>query len=103
VLDFGALSAGDPSADLVVAWEVLDAGARDRFRNALGVDDIRWQRGRAWARAIAVMTFPYYWHTMPERYAARLVMARAVPAGHAAGRTRHTCQPNPGVHACASG
>jgi hypothetical protein len=27
-----------------------------------------------------VMTFPYYWHTMPERCAARLAMAHAVLA-----------------------
>jgi hypothetical protein len=28
--------------------------------------------------ALATMTFPYYWHTMPERCGMRLAMARAV-------------------------
>lgn len=31
-----------------------------------------------WALAIAVMTFPYYWQTMPERCANRLAIARQV-------------------------
>ena len=32
VLDFGGLSVGDPTVDLVVAWEVLDPPARELFR-----------------------------------------------------------------------
>lgn len=80
VLDFGALSVGDPTVDLHGAWEVLDAAGRARFRSRLGVEDAEWLRGRAWALSIAVMTFPYYWHTMPQRCASRLVMARAVLA-----------------------
>ncbi len=80
VLDFGGLSVGDPTVDLVVGWDVLDPAAREVFRSALGVDDVTWERGRAWALAIAVMTFSYYWHTMPDRCAARLTMARAVLA-----------------------
>lgn len=78
VLDFGALALGHTSVDLVAAWELFGAADRDVFRSTLGVDDADWARGRAWAFAIAVMTFPYYWHTMPERCAHRLVMARAV-------------------------
>ncbi|MBA3907744.1 MAG: aminoglycoside phosphotransferase family protein [Pseudonocardiales bacterium] len=80
VLDFGSLAVGDPTVDLVVAWEVLDPEGRELFRSLLGTDDVAWLRGRAWALAIALMTFPYYWQTMPERCAARLVMARAVLA-----------------------
>ena len=78
VLDFGGLSVGDPTVDLVVGWEALDPSGRERFRSILGVDEVIWLRGRAWALAIAVMTFPYYWHTMPKRCAARLAMAHAV-------------------------
>ena len=78
VLDFGGLAVGDPTVDLIVAWEVLDASRRAVFRSALAVDEATWLRGRAWALAIAVMTLPYYWHTMPARCAARLAMARAV-------------------------
>lgn len=80
VLDFGGLAVGDPTVDLVVAWEVLDATARAEFRRAVAVDDETWLRGRAWALALALMTFPYYWGTMPERCADRLAMARAVLA-----------------------
>jgi aminoglycoside phosphotransferase (APT) family kinase protein len=80
VLDFGGLSVGDPTVDLVAGWDMLDSAAREAFRSALGVDDLTWERGRAWALAIAVMTFPYYWHTMPDRCAARLAMAHAVLA-----------------------
>jgi len=58
--------------------EVLDRHGRQVFRSALGVDELTWQRGKAWAMAIALMTFPYYWRTMPERCRARLAMARAV-------------------------
>ncbi len=78
VLDFGALAVGHPSVDLIAAWELLGGRDRDVFRSTLDVDDVDWARGRAWAFAIAVMTFPYYWHTMPTRCAHRLVMATSV-------------------------
>jgi aminoglycoside phosphotransferase (APT) family kinase protein len=80
VLDFGALSVGDPTVDLIVAWDVLDAASRDVFRGAVGVDDETWLRGRAWALCLALMTFPYYWDSMPARCANRLAVARAVLA-----------------------
>jgi aminoglycoside phosphotransferase (APT) family kinase protein len=80
VLDFGSLSIGDPTVDLIVGWEMLDPHGRELFRSILGVDQATWLRGRAWALAIALMTFPYYWQSMPERCTARLAMARAVLA-----------------------
>lgn len=80
VLDFGGLAVGDPTVDLVVAWELLDPTAREIFRSTLQVSESTWLRGRAWALAIALMTFPYYWQTMPERCTNRLVMARSVLA-----------------------
>ena len=80
VLDFGALSVGDPTVDLIVAWDVLDAPSREAFRGAVGVDDESWLRGRAWALCLALMTFAYYWDTMPERCANRLAVAQAVLA-----------------------
>jgi aminoglycoside phosphotransferase (APT) family kinase protein len=80
VLDLGGLAIGDPTVDLVVAWELLDPPARTTFRETLGVDDATWSRGRGWALALAVMTFPYYWTTMPQRCANRLAMAHAVLA-----------------------
>lgn len=80
VLDFGGLAIGDPTVDLAGAWEVLDAAGRETFRAALDIDELTWLHARAWALALAVMTFPYYWRTMPARCAARLAMARAVLA-----------------------
>jgi aminoglycoside phosphotransferase (APT) family kinase protein len=80
VLDFGGLAVGDPSVDLIVAWEVLDPQGRQTFKDAISVDDAAWARGMGWALLIAMITFPYYWHTMPARCAARRSMAAAVLA-----------------------
>jgi aminoglycoside phosphotransferase (APT) family kinase protein len=79
VLDFGGLSVGDPTVDLVVAWEILDPPSRELFRRQLGVDDATWLRGRAWALCIALMIW-YYWTTMPERRASRMAVGRNVLA-----------------------
>jgi aminoglycoside phosphotransferase (APT) family kinase protein len=80
VLDFGGLAVGDATIDLVGAWEVLDAPARDVFRRGVDVDEVTWLRGRAWALSLALITFPYYWRTMPARCRSRLAAARAVLA-----------------------
>jgi aminoglycoside phosphotransferase (APT) family kinase protein len=80
VLDFGGLSVGDPTVDLVAAWEVLDPPARETFRRLVDVDEPTWERARAWALALGLMTFPYYWDTMPGRCANRLAMVRSVLA-----------------------
>jgi aminoglycoside phosphotransferase (APT) family kinase protein len=77
VLDFGGLAVGDPTVDLVVAWEVLDDAGRRVLRQALGVDDASWAVSRGWAVFIALMTFPYYGTSMPGRCADRLLLARA--------------------------
>jgi aminoglycoside phosphotransferase (APT) family kinase protein len=79
VLDFGGLSVGDPTVDLVVAWEVLDPPARQLFRDQVGVDDATWLRGRAWALSITLMIW-YYWTTMPERRARCMAVGRNVLA-----------------------
>jgi aminoglycoside phosphotransferase (APT) family kinase protein len=79
VLDFGGLSVGDPTIDLVVAWEILDPPARELFRRQLGVDDASWLRGRAWALCLTLMIW-YYWTTMPERRASRMTVGRNVLA-----------------------
>ncbi len=80
VLDFGGLGVGDPTVDLAVAWDVLDAAARGVFRDLVEVDDATWLRGRGWALALGLMTFPYYWSTMPARCSQRLAMTKAVLA-----------------------
>ncbi|MDZ7926056.1 MAG: aminoglycoside phosphotransferase family protein [Agrobacterium sp.] len=56
VIDFGSSGVGDPSSDLILAWNVLDAESRSVFRLALGLDDATWQRGRGWALWKALIT-----------------------------------------------
>lgn len=78
VLDFGGLGIGDPAIDLHGAWEILTPDARQRFRNLMNVSDAEWQRARAWALAVPLMTFTYYWNTMPGRISDRMVMIQSV-------------------------
>lgn len=86
ILDFGGLALGDPCVDLIAAWELLSVDDRALFWSTLDIDHAEWARGRAWAFAIAVMTFPYYWRTLPRRCAHRLGMVHAVLDDHAANR-----------------
>jgi aminoglycoside phosphotransferase (APT) family kinase protein len=65
VIDFSVLGVGDPAADLMVAWWLLTAEARPRFRAALAVDEASWTRGRGWALSCALIALPYYWNTNP--------------------------------------
>ncbi|WP_329334513.1 aminoglycoside phosphotransferase family protein [Streptomyces sp. NBC_01352] len=51
VIDFGTLAVADPAVDLLPAWKVLPGPARDAFREAVGLDDATWARGRGWAVA----------------------------------------------------
>src|SRR4029450_8455020 len=46
LIDWAGMAVGDPACDLVVAWEVLDASSRERFRAELAIDDATWERGR---------------------------------------------------------
>ena len=88
VLDFGGIGVGDPSIDLHGAWELFTPSERQVFCERLGVDEAEWLRGRAWALAIALVTFPYYWTTMPGRIKDRLAMAKSVLADAAEDRAR---------------
>jgi aminoglycoside phosphotransferase (APT) family kinase protein len=47
VVDLGTVRVGDPALDLMPAWNLFDAPARARYRDALGVDDQSWRRGGA--------------------------------------------------------
>lgn len=49
VIDFGSSGVGDPSSDLILAWNVLDTESRAVFRRAVDLDEATWQRGRGWA------------------------------------------------------
>ncbi|MCG5440494.1 aminoglycoside phosphotransferase family protein [Micromonospora foliorum] len=65
VIDWGTAGLGDPAVDLMPAWNMLDAGSRETYRRALGVDDATWQRGRGWALLQAINALPYYVDTNP--------------------------------------
>jgi aminoglycoside phosphotransferase (APT) family kinase protein len=67
VIDWGGLIAGDPAVELMVAWNLFDAGSRAAYREALGnAHDAMWLRGRAWAASAALMALPYYRDTNPD-------------------------------------
>jgi aminoglycoside phosphotransferase (APT) family kinase protein len=60
VIDFGDITAGDPAADLSVAWLMLPAehhhAFRHTYRNAAShsVDDDIWVRARGWALTLSL-------------------------------------------------
>lgn len=60
VIDFGGLGTGDPACDLVIAFTLMSAGSRAAFRDALGVDDATWTRGRGWALATGLNAYTSY-------------------------------------------
>ncbi|ARZ71576.1 phosphotransferase [Streptomyces albireticuli] len=65
VIDFGCMGMGDPACDLFPAWNLLPADAREVFREALGVDDATWKRGRGRTLSQALIALPYYRETNP--------------------------------------
>ena len=88
VIDFGTVGVGDPACDMIVAWYLLPAGAREVLRARSGVDRATWDRGRGWALSMAVIQLPYYQHTNPvladgARLVIREVLAEAGPGAGA--------------------
>jgi aminoglycoside phosphotransferase (APT) family kinase protein len=65
VIDFGCMGVGDPACDLFPAWNLLPSEAREVFREALGVDDATWIRGRGRTLSQALIALPYYRTTNP--------------------------------------
>jgi aminoglycoside phosphotransferase (APT) family kinase protein len=61
VIDFGDITAGDPAADLSVAWMLLPPRWHGAFRTAYGaagngvIDEPMWTRARGWAAGLGVM------------------------------------------------
>ncbi|MGS2590031.1 aminoglycoside phosphotransferase family protein [Streptomyces hebeiensis] len=80
VIDFGCLGTGDPACDLFPAWNLLPADAREVFREALGVDDATWVRGRGRTLSQALVALPYYRNTNPAMAHNARHVIRAVPA-----------------------
>jgi len=60
VIDWGSMGVGDPACDVMVAWKLHSAAARDAFREALRTDDGAWERARGWAVSQAVAALSYY-------------------------------------------
>ena len=60
VIDWGSVGVGDPACDVMVAWKLHSAGARDAFRETLPTDDATWERARGWAISQAVAALSYY-------------------------------------------
>jgi aminoglycoside phosphotransferase (APT) family kinase protein len=60
VIDWGAMGVGDPACDVMVAWKLHSAAARDAFRDALPTDDATWERARGWALSQAIAILAYY-------------------------------------------
>jgi aminoglycoside phosphotransferase (APT) family kinase protein len=60
VIDWGEMGVGDPACDVMVAWKLHSAAARDAFREALPTDDATWERARGWALSQAVAALAYY-------------------------------------------
>lgn len=55
VIDFGDLTAGDPAADLSVAWMLLPADCHQVFRDSAGASDASWARATGWALALGLV------------------------------------------------
>lgn len=64
VIDWGTCGVGDPAIDMIVAWSLLPAGAREVYRDELGVSDAEWARGKGWI-VTGVFGIPYYRYTNP--------------------------------------
>ena len=60
VIDWGSMGVGDPACDVMVAWKLHSAAARDAFREALPTDDATLERARGWALSQAVAILAYY-------------------------------------------
>ena len=60
VIDVGGFGPADPALDLVAAWHLLEDAPRQVLREQLAVDDLEWDRGKAWALEQAMGLVWYY-------------------------------------------
>lgn len=75
VLDGGGFGPADRALNLVAAWHLFDAPARHVVRDGVGVGDIEWFRGAAWALQQAMGLVWYYETSNPEMSALGLSTA----------------------------
>jgi aminoglycoside phosphotransferase (APT) family kinase protein len=64
VIDWGTCGVGDPAIDTIIAWSLFPPEALQAYRDALGVDDATWERGKGWV-ITGIFGIPYYRHTNP--------------------------------------
>ena len=67
VIDWGCLGVGDPAIELLPAWNLFRGASRRAYREALGLDDATWARGRGLALSTSIVALPYYAKTIPIR------------------------------------
>jgi aminoglycoside phosphotransferase (APT) family kinase protein len=79
VIDWGACGVGDPAIEMEPAWSLFPPDARQAYRDALGVDDATWERGKGWVLT-GVFGIPYYRDTNPVLVASKLRAIEAVIA-----------------------
>ncbi len=75
ILDWGGAGRGDLAQDLAPAWAVLGVEGRQIFRDAVGVDEAAWIRGRTFELEHAVGGVLYY---APRKHPLGDVMARTL-------------------------
>jgi aminoglycoside phosphotransferase (APT) family kinase protein len=86
VIDVGGLGPADAALDLVCAWHLFDAVARQELRRALDCDDLQWERGKAWAFEQAMGVVWYYAQSNPSMSAlGRRTLQRIVADQSSAG------------------
>lgn len=82
VLDTGGFGPADPALDLVAGWHLLDRERRAQLRHGLGVSDLEWRRGAAWAFEQAMGLVWYYEKSNPAMSAlGRSTLARLMDDG----------------------
>jgi aminoglycoside phosphotransferase (APT) family kinase protein len=79
VIDWGTCGVGDPAIETIIAWSLFPPDARAAYRDALGIDDATWGRGKGWVLT-GVVAVPYYRDTNPELVADKITAIRALLA-----------------------
>ncbi|RXZ83891.1 aminoglycoside phosphotransferase family protein [Paenibacillaceae bacterium] len=59
VIDFGTMGVGDPSSDLVMAWNYFDNESRGIFLDRMNFDQDTINRARGWAMWKALITYAW--------------------------------------------
>jgi aminoglycoside phosphotransferase (APT) family kinase protein len=65
LLDCGGFGPADPALDLIAGWHLLNDEPRAVFRKELALDDLEWERSKAWAFEQSMGAAWYYDQTNP--------------------------------------